>query len=100
MGKVQLKFPPSFAGMLNVESSDWVIFEKEIGKEATIGDILTGLASSYTDLRKLVFNPDTGKAGEEVIILLNDNLLQFPGATETRLNDGDSILILPVYPGG
>lgn len=100
MGKVQLKFPASFTNMLNVEGSDLVTVEKEIGEEATISEIFTGLAYSYTDFRKAVFDPDTGKVGDEVNIFLNKNLLQFPTGTETKLNNGDSILILPVYSGG
>ncbi len=100
MGKVRLKFPASFASMLNAQGSDLVILEKEIGEEATIGDILTDLAFSYTDFRKVVFNPDTGKVSEQVNVVLNNNLLQFPEVTEAKLNDGDSIIILPVYSGG
>jgi len=100
VGKVRLKFPASFASRLNAQGSDLVILEKEIGEEATIGDILTDLAFSYTDFRKVVFNPDTGKVSDQVNVVLNNNLLQFPEVTEAKLNDGDSIIILPVYSGG
>ncbi len=100
MGKVRLKFPASFASMLNAQGSDLVILEKEIGEETTIGDLLADLAVSYTDFRKVVFNPDTGKVSDQVNVVLNNNLLQFPEVTEAKLNDGDSIIILPVYAGG
>ena len=100
MGKVRLKFPASFASRLDAQGSDLVILEKKIGEEATIGSLLADLAVSYTDFRKVVFNPDTGKVGDQVNIVLNNNLLQFPEVTEAKLNDGDSIIILPVYAGG
>ncbi len=100
MGKVRLKFPTSFASRLNVQGSDLVILEKEIGEEATIGDLLADLAFSYTDFRKVVFNPDTGKVGDQVNVILNNNLLQLPDVTGAKLSDGDSIIILPVYAGG
>ncbi len=100
MGKVRLKFPASFASMLNAQGSDLVVLEKEIGEETTIGGLLTDLAFSYTDFRKVVFNPDTGKVSDQINVVLNNSLLQFPEVTEAKLNDGDSIIILPVYAGG
>ncbi len=100
MGKVRLKFPASFASILNAQGSDLVILEKEIGEETTIGDLLAALAFSYTDFRKVVFNPDTGKVSDQVNVVLNNSLLQFPEVTEAKLSDGDSIIILPVYAGG
>ena len=100
MAKVQLKFPHSFAGMLNAQSSDWFILEKEIGEGTTIGNVLADLASSYTDFRKVVFNPDTRKVSDQVMVILNDSLLQLPDMTEAKLHDGDSVTILPMYAGG
>ncbi len=100
VGKVRLKFPASFASMLNAQGSDLVILEKEIGEETTIGDLLAALAVSYADFRKVVFNPDIGKVSDQVNVVLNNNLLQLPDVTEAKLSDGDSIIILPVYAGG
>ena len=100
MGKVQLKILPWVANMLNTPGSSWLILEKEIGAGATIGDLLADLASSYTDFRKVVFNPDTGKVNDQVMVILNGGLLQFPDVTEAKLADGDSIVLLPVYSGG
>lgn len=100
MGKVQLKIPPSLAGVLNTQSSDWIILEKEIAECAAIGDVLADLALSYTDFRKVVFDPDTKKVSDQVMVVLDDRLLQFPDMTEAKLKDGDSIVLLPVYSGG
>ena len=100
MGKVRLEFPASFASMLNTKGSDLVTLEKEIGEGAKISDLLAELAFSHTDFRKVVFEPDTGKVGDQVNVVLNKSLLQPPEVTEARLNDGDCIIILPVYSGG
>ncbi len=100
MGKVRLKIPSSIADTLNEERSDFFICEKEIGEGATMGDLLADLAFSYADFRKVVFNPDIGKISEQVMVILNDSLLQFPDGTEAKLNDGDSVIFLPVYTGG
>ncbi len=100
VGKVQLKLPPWVAIMLNEQGSGWFIFEKEIGEGATIGDLLADLAFSYTDFRKVVFNPNIGKVSDQVIVILNDSLLQLPDVTEAKLNDGDTVSLIPVFSGG
>jgi len=100
VGKVRLKLPHSFVGILNTQDSDLLILEKEIGEGTTIGDLLADLAFSYADFRKVVFNPDTGKVGDQVMVILNHNLLQSQEVAQAELNDGNSIIILPVYSGG
>ncbi len=100
MGKVQLKIPPWIAILLNGEGSDWLIIEQEIAEGTTVSDLLTELTRSYTDFRKVVFNPDIGKVSDQLIVILNDSLLPEPDVTEAKLSDGDIIMLLPVYTGG
>ncbi len=100
MGRVQLKITPSLASIFNASDSDWLVLEPEIGEGATIGDLFANLASTYTDFRKVVFDTDKGKVSDQVIVVLNDSLVQFSNVTEARLNDGDSVILLPVYTGG
>lgn len=100
MGKVQLKIPPWVASMLNAQGGGWLVLEREIGEGTTIGDLLADLAFSYTDFRKVVFNPDIGKISDQVIVILNGSLLQLPDVTEAKLNNGDSVSLLPVFAGG
>lgn len=100
MRKVQLKIPPSLASIFDGQGSDWFIFEKEIGEGTSMCDLLMDLAFSYTDFRKVVFNPDTGKVGDQIMVILNHSLLQTPEVTEAKLKDGDSVIFIPVYSGG
>ena len=41
-------------------------------------------------------SPDRRK----VNVILNDSLLPFSDVTETKLNDGDRIFLIPLYSGG
>lgn len=100
MAKVQLKMPPWIASMLKTEASGWFILEKEIDTETTIGTLLGELTSSYEGFRRVVFNPDVGQVSEQVLVVLNDKLLTDPEVTQTKLNDGDSIMLLQVFTGG
>ena len=63
MEKVQLKIPPFFAYIMDPDTSDWFIIEKEIGKETTIRDFLTDLAANNSGFRDVVFNPDRNGRG-------------------------------------
>ena len=64
MGRVQLEIPPWVASMLNTPSSNWLILKKEIGEEATVGNLLAELALDSPEFRKAVFDPDTDKSSQ------------------------------------
>ena len=100
MGKVRVKIPPFLASLLNTRGSDWLVIERGIAEGTTIVDLLTDLASSYNNFRRVVFNPDVGRVSDQVIVILNDEVLQPQELAKARLNDGDSIVLLPVYSGG
>ena len=100
MGKVRLEISPSFAGVLNVQGSNWINIEKEAEDWATIGDLLSDLAFSNTDFRKYVFNPFTGKLSDEVMVALNSNLLQLSDVTAVKLKNGDKVVLLPMITQG
>lgn len=99
-GTVKLNIPPWIAGMLNTPSSDWIILRKEIGKETTIGNLLSELALSSNEFKKAVFNPDTGGNRGQVMVFLNNSIVRNSDIEGTKLNNGDSIRLLPVYMGG
>ena len=100
MGKVQLKIPPFFAYIMDSNASDWFVLEKEIGIETTICNLLTDIALSNSEFRKVVFNPDTGTISDQINIILNQKLINFPRGMETKLSDGDVVTLLPMYSGG
>ncbi|MBI4181098.1 MAG: MoaD/ThiS family protein [Chloroflexi bacterium] len=100
MSKVQLRMPSGITGILKDEVSDWFVLEKEVAEGATIADLLVGLTSSDDSFLKVVFNPDTGKVGDQIMVFLNENLLQGPKITAIKLKDGDTVMLLPIYAGG
>lgn len=100
VSKVQLRIPPWIASLLKGQDSDWLVLEPEIGEGATLGNLLTELTTSDAGFRKVVFNPEAGAVSDQLVVILNDSLLPESEVTATRLNDGDSIMLLPVYAGG
>jgi hypothetical protein len=100
MAKVRVKITPSLAGSLNSSGSHWLILEREIGEVSTIGDLFTELAFDYAEFRKVVFDPDIGKINDQIVVVLNDKLLNFPNIKESILNEGDTLVLVPMYAGG
>ena len=100
MARVQLRITPSLSSIVKAQGSDWFVLDRELATGATIGDFLADLALRYSDFRQVVFNPDTGEVGDQVMVVLNDSLLQNPDITETSLNEGDCITLIPMYTGG
>lgn len=102
MGRVRLEIMPSLASIstLNAHGSDWLTLEREMAEGSTIGDLLAGLASGYTELHKVIFDAGTGKINEQLNVVLNNRLLPLTDMPKTKVNDGDKVILLPVYSGG
>ncbi len=100
MGKVRLEISPTLAGLLNMDKSDWIIVQKEIEESATIGDLLTDLAFTYSAFRTAVFEPNIGKVSDQVIFVLNGTNIPASDVTQVKAKDGDVIVLVPIYSGG
>lgn len=100
MARVQLRIPPSLVSILDEKATDWITLEPEIGDGATIGELMARLATEHHEFRRAVYDPSAGKVNDEMMVVLNDTLLQPPDVAETKLREGDSIMLFPVYSGG
>jgi molybdopterin synthase sulfur carrier subunit len=69
------------------------------GAGTTIGDLLTNLDASYTGLRARLIT-DEGGLHRFVNVYVNDEDVRFLGALDAKLNDGDTVTILPAVAGG
>lgn len=98
--KIQLKIPPSLVSIIDKKAADWVTLEPEIGDGSTIGELLAKLAAEHREFRQAVYDPSAGRVNEEMMVVLNDSLLPPPDVTETKLREGDCIMLFPVYSGG
>ena len=100
MAKVQVRISPSLAGSLNASGAEWLILEKEIGERSTIGDIFSNIALDDTEFRKVVFDPETATLNNLVVVVLNNTALHNVSITDTKVRDGDIVILLPVFMGG
>ncbi len=97
---VQVKITPSITSAIDPKYSDWLTLEREIQDEATVCDLLRSLARSYPSFGKMLFEGETGRVSDEINLVLNHSILETPEVAETRLKNGDTLIVLPVYSGG
>ena len=64
----------------------------------TLKDVISDLESNYSGISERLL--DEGKLQRFVNIYVNDEDVRFLGALDAKLNDGDSITILPAVAGG
>jgi adenylyltransferase/sulfurtransferase len=66
---------------------------------ATVGEVLNGLTSQYSELRKHLYN-DEGKIRSYVNVYLNDEDIRYLEKDATPVSDADTISIVPSIAGG
>lgn len=69
------------------------------GSGDTLADLLTDLDSRHPGLRARLITPEGG-LHRFVNIYVNDEDVRFQGSLDAKLNDGDTVTILPAVAGG
>jgi MoaD family protein len=69
------------------------------GSGDTLAELLTDLDRQYPGLRARLITEDGG-LHRFVNVYVNDEDVRFHGALDAKLNDGDSVTILPAVAGG
>jgi sulfur-carrier protein len=69
------------------------------GSGDTIADLLADLDGQYPGLRGRLVT-DEGALHKFVNVYINDEDVRFLGALDAKLNDGDTVTVLPAVAGG
>ncbi len=69
------------------------------GTGDTLADLLADLDASYSGLRARLVTEDGG-LHRFVNVYVNDEDVRFLGALDAKVNDGDTVTILPAVAGG
>lgn len=97
MDVVKVEISP---GLTGTESMTSTIFEIELREMVTVNGVLQQLAERYEVFRTVAFDADSQKFNGLIFIVLNGRLLQTPQELETRLQNGDNLILSPPYTGG
>jgi len=96
MSKVRLELFSGLAESLGIEES----LETDIAGDNTVRHFLGILAARYPRFGQFVFDAPTQSLTENVIIFLNDRHIELMYGLETKLNDGDTLTLVPPVEGG
>jgi len=69
------------------------------GSGDTLAELLSNLDAAHPGLRARLITPEGG-LHRFVNIYVNDEDVRFLGSLEAKLNDGDTVTILPAVAGG
>jgi molybdopterin converting factor small subunit len=73
----------------------------EVDKEATIGDLLKFILSSYdATIASLLFKEDKKSVRNDILILVNDVDINILEGIKTMLSENDEVTLMPVAHGG
>lgn len=76
--------------------------EKRVTAEGdTLAAVINDLEANYSGIAERLMDKDNpGKLNRFVNIYVNDEDVRFLGALDAKLNDGDTVTILPAVAGG
>lgn len=75
--------------------------QRNVEAGTSIRQFLTQLADEYGPLfQKEIYNPQTDTLQDIIMMLLNGSSLALPKGLETKLQDGDLLVIAPILQGG
>ena len=77
-----------------------LILEEEVPDGATVRGLLGQLAATYEDFDQFVFDPLTQTLSGKVRIIYNDLLLELQNGLDTKIQEGDTMILLPAFAGG
>lgn len=100
MGRVKVILREPLAAMFGSSGLEPVPLEAEIGENATLGDVLTGIAAKNQAFGEAVLDVRRENLGGLICVALNGHLLGMKNEFGTHLRDGDTIMLFPTIQGG
>lgn len=100
MNTIYLQTRSWITDTLGIPGHSTYIIERKIEAGTTLLNVLSDLAKGYAEFKRMIFNPETGKINDQILIIINQNLVKFNQVKDTPLKDKDVIDLAPVYFGG
>lgn len=95
--KVTVDYLGSIKQTLGLKQAEQI----ELKEDASVGDLLTLLAEKYGEpFKKAVYEPKGLDLKPHHILSVNGLLLNQLSGIETKLKDGDRVVLMPVVTGG
>ena len=101
MIKINLEFLSWLSQTLGIEESSGSLrFDLEVEGASSVRELLAQMAGRYPGFAQAVFDTRLQKLDDKVCIFFNGRQLELENGLETRLQEGDSLVFLPLIQGG
>ena len=90
---------PWLSQALGAQDSRLVLAE-EIEEGETVGELLARIAATHERFGELALDPETGGLSGHVSLTFNGRLLELLDGLQTKMSDGDTIVLVPAFAGG
>lgn len=99
---IEIEFLPWLSEQLGGKEhqSRHLTWRVEVRSGETAGEVCARLAADNEAFRRLVFDPDTKRFDDQILLVLNDRLLDLAGRLDAELRDGDKLSVVPAMAGG
>jgi molybdopterin converting factor small subunit len=97
---VNIKAYTWIAAALDTPEGDRKKLKLEIPAGATMYDLLKKLAELHPEFREKIFDPETERFNDEVLIITGGKLIQSKDFKSTVLQDKAEIMFSPILIGG
>jgi len=99
-GKITVEVWSSLSHLFGSEAPKRRSLEVPVEEGATVADLLWKLGRDYPRFADVMYKPNTSEPSGRVSVVINDRLPELLEGYETRLHDGDRIIIVQAYTGG
>ena len=100
MGSAKIEIMPWLSRYFAPGRYGRVVLEKEVDEGATIRDLLEEIISDNQEVRKVLFEADTGRLAGYIALVLNGRFVELSGGLDTELKPGDTLRLMPGFSGG
>jgi|WetSurMetagenome_2_1015567.scaffolds.fasta_scaffold119012_2 hypothetical protein len=87
-------------GLIGEDDNAGDLLKRELKAGTTLGDFFTSLVEKYPNFAKFVLDPATGVMNDEVVMIFNNQLVQFNKVKDRVISDQDTVILSPVLVGG
>jgi molybdopterin converting factor small subunit len=98
--QVRVKVLPWFSEILAPGQHTSLLIEEELPSGSLLRSLLAHLAARYVRFDEAIYDPQGDTLRETVVITHNGRLVSPEAALDLRLQDADSVALIPAYSGG
>jgi len=100
MPKVTIEVWSSLSHLFGLDRRTRHVLDMEIDEGTTLAGVLEKLADENPRFAEVMYKPNSNEPSGHVSVVVNERLPELLDGYETKLNEGDRIILVQAYAGG